>query len=204
MALTLFSSCHNSVGPGDNSQPGQRNYTWYVDTINAAGNILRSVDGVSDSNVWAVSSAGDFRLTIFHFDGTKWTTDSINRPISPDGVRVFSANNGWMVGQDGRIWTNTGTGWNQQAKIAYGFLEDIDGYAGINLYTVGEFFDNTGNAHPIIYRQSGSSWVNVNFKDIPDCGFNNIRFYAPGKSLIWVWKSLPDGSAPDSNKIFCI
>ena len=61
--MATLSSCNKVVGPHYATQPGPRAYTWQVDTINADGNILSSIDGSSDSSVWAVGEAGDFRLT---------------------------------------------------------------------------------------------------------------------------------------------
>ncbi len=203
--LAWISSCHNSVGPVIDRQPGSRNYTWYVDTINTPENTITSLDGVSDTNVWATSWAGDFKLTVWHFDGTRWSTDSVYRMVSPHRIRVFSATSQWIVGGDGAIWNNSGAGWNEQGNAGLNnILEDIDGYAGNNLYAVGEYFDSVDNAHPIVYRQNGSVWMKVNTRDILDCVFNDIRFYAPGRALIWSLKSLPDGSVLDSNKIFTL
>lgn len=201
--LAWISSCHNSVSPIVDRQPGSRNYKWYVDTINTPENTITSLDGVSDTNVWATSWAGDFKLTVWHFDGTRWSTDSVYRMVSPHRVRVFSATSQWIVGGNGAIWNNSGSGWNEQGNAGLNnILEDIDGYAGNNLYTVGEYFDSLDNAHPVVYRQNGSVWAKVNTRDLLDCVFNDIRFYAPGEALIWSLKSLPDGSAPDSDKIF--
>ncbi|MCL5020856.1 MAG: hypothetical protein M1339_04160 [Bacteroidetes bacterium] len=211
--LAWISSCHNSVGPIIDRQPGSRNYTWYVDTINTPENTITSLDGVSDTNVWAVSTPGDFRVSIWHFDGKKWSTDSVYRVLlSPFRVRTFSAVNSWIVGNSGEIWINTGSGWNEQAKVyapipdmngfKIAWLEDIDGFDGSNLYAVGEYFDSSNNGHTLAFRQNGSSWTQVKTRDMLDCDFNYIRFYAPGKALIWSEKSLPDGSVPDSNKIF--
>ena len=42
-ALACFSSCHNSVGPVIDRQPGLRDYTWYVDTINTPENTIMSI-----------------------------------------------------------------------------------------------------------------------------------------------------------------
>jgi len=211
--FTSFSSCRNSVGPVIDRQPGSRNYIWYVDTINTPENTITSLDGVADTNVWAVSTPGDFRTTIWHFDGRRWSTDSVYRVLlSPFRVRVFSAANAWIVGNNGEIWNNTGGGWSEQTKVyapvpnANGFkialLEDIDGFDGNNLYAVGEYFDSLNNGHTLAFRQNGSSWSQVKVRDVLDADFNNIRFYSPGKALIWSEKSMPDGSAPDSDKIF--
>ena len=43
--IMTLSSCNKVVGPHYATQPGPRDYTWQVDTINAGGNILSSIDG---------------------------------------------------------------------------------------------------------------------------------------------------------------
>ena len=205
--LTL-SSCNKVVGPHYATQPGPRDYTWQVDTINADGNILSSIDGSSDSSVWAVGEAGDFRFTIWHFDGKKWSTDSVNRPLSPNAVRAFSPTDVWAVGEDGQIWNYNGIDWSQQARVplpkgAQGmFLNGIDGNSPSNLYADGEFFDSLDNAHPLIYHLSGSQWSQIKIQDFPDCGLYKMSFFASNRALVLGFKHLPDGSAPDSDKIF--
>ncbi len=205
--LTL-SSCSKVVGPHYATQPGPRNYTWQVDTINADGNILSSIDGSSDSSVWAVGEAGDFRFTIWHFDGKKWSTDSVNRPLSPNAVRAFSPTDVWAVGEDGQIWNYNGSDWSQQAKLPQPagsqlmFLSGIDGDSPTNLYTDGEYFDSLNNEHPLMYHLNGNAWDKVNIQNITGVGLYKMRFYSPGRALILAEKTGPGGSPPDSNQTY--
>jgi hypothetical protein len=67
---------------------------------------------------------------------------------------------------------------------------------------VGEFFDSGDNMHPLIYHLAGNTWTRIGIQDFPNCNMYKIRFYAPAKALILAGKHLPDGSAPDSSKIF--
>ena len=206
--IMTLSSCNKVVGPHYATQPGPRDYTWQVDTINAGGNILSSIDGSSDSSVWAVGEAGDFRFTIWHFDGKKWATDSVNRPLNPDAVRAFSLTDVWAVGEDGQIWNYNGVDWSQQARVPLPngaqvmFLSGIDGNSPTNLYTDGEYFDNSGNAYPLMYHLNGNTWDKVTTRNLPDVALYRMRFYAPGRALVWAEKSEANGSPPDSEQIY--
>jgi hypothetical protein len=206
--IMTLSSCNKVVGPHYATQPGPRDYTWQVDTINAGGNILRTIDGSSDSSVWAVGEAGDFRYTIWHFDGRKWSTDSADRPLSPTAVRAISPTDVWAVGEDGQIWNYNGIEWSQQARMALPsgaqlmFLESIDGYSESDLYADGEYFDSLNNTYPLMYHFNGNSWNKVNIQSIPDLGLYKMRFFAPGKALILGYKSGPNAAPPDSEQIY--
>lgn len=206
--LMTLGSCNKVVGPHYATQPGSRDYTWQVDTIKTPQTNMRAIDGVSDSDAWAISSAGDFRFTIFHFNGETWLTDSVDRPLSPNGIRVFSSSDAWIVGQEGEVWRYDGTGWTQQAKIPpplgatdY-FLEDVNGYAPTNLYAVGEYFDSTGNrSHSLIYRLSGDSWSRVNIQST-FCTLYKIVFLAPESAFIVGVENALNNASMDTSKIF--
>jgi hypothetical protein len=196
----------NGISPIQDT-PGRRDYTWFVETIYAGGNIINGIDGASPTDVWAVSIPGDFSQTFYHFNGAKWSTDSINRSISPFSVRAFTSNDVWSVGLQGDIWHYNGTSWSQHTKIPppntnYYTLEDVDGNSSTDLYTVGNLSYSGSDLHPLIYHLSGNSWSQINIQDVPFCTIFKIRFYAPRKSLVIGLKHLPDGSSPDSSKIF--
>lgn len=207
LLILIGSDCKNNpITPPDDT-PGRRDYTWFVDTIYAGGNIIRGIDGVSPNDVWAISEAGDFSQTFYHFDGTKWSTDSAYQSMAPEAVRAFASNDVWSVGLSGDIWHYNGTSWSQNAKIPppntnYYTLEDVDGIISSDLFTVGNYSISGSDLHPLIYHLSGNSLSRINIQDVPFCTIFKIRFYAPGKSLVIGLKHLPDGSSPDSSKIF--
>jgi hypothetical protein len=204
----LLNCCHKDepclTCPPD-IEPGRRDYTWYIDTVQAGGNFMNGIDGVLPNDVWAVTIPGDFSKTLFHFDGTKWTTDGINRSFSPQVVRAFTSNNVWSVGAQGDIWQYDGNQWRAQARLTVNnyfiALESIDGDSPTNLYTSGTFFDSDNNLYALIYHLNGNIWSRVNIQDTL-CTLYKIRFYGSSKALIMGSTHVPDGSAPDSSKIF--
>ncbi|PIP76829.1 MAG: hypothetical protein COW85_12150 [Ignavibacteria bacterium CG22_combo_CG10-13_8_21_14_all_37_15] len=101
----------------DNTQPGRRDYVWKVDTLNYPYNTIYRIWGSSPTDVWAVSPGGDLDKTIFHFDGNRWTTDGISRPISPSAIWGFTNDNIYIGGGNGRIWKNTGSGWHEDTVL---------------------------------------------------------------------------------------
>jgi hypothetical protein len=203
----VFSDCKkNPIAPPTDT-PGRRDYTWFIDTIYAGGNIISSIDGVSTSDVWVTSVPGSSSQIFYHFDGTKWSTDNVNRSFDPERIRAVASNSVWSVGFSGDIWHYDGNQWGAQAKLTADSnfvvgLESIDGDSPIDLFVVGEFFAPGDNMHPLIYHLSGNTWYRIGIQDLLDCNLYKIRFYSPGKALILAGKHLPDGSAPDSSKIF--
>ncbi|MGB2868838.1 MAG: hypothetical protein WBD36_10325 [Bacteroidota bacterium] len=200
------SNCDEGTGPVDDIKPGRRDYTWFVDTIRTPENIISGIDGISSTDLWAVTIPGDYRQTFFHFNGISWSTDGINRPFSPQRVRVVASNNGWSVGSQGDIWHFDGNQWQAQSRVTvdsnyYVSLEDIDGDSPNNMYAVGTFFDNGQNLHSLIHHFDGNSWSRVATIDA-HCTLARIRFYAQGRALILGSAHIPDGSVPDSSKIF--
>ena len=204
--LTASDCRKNPVGPIDDT-PGRRDYTWFVDTIYAGGNIIRGIDGISQTDVWAISEAGDLSKTFYHFNGTKWSTDGINRSIAPEAIHAFASNDIWCVGLQGDIWHYNGTAWSSQAKIPppntnYYDLQDVDGNSSTDLYAVGNFSYNGGDLYPLMYHYDGNTWTRVNVQNILDCSLYKIRCYTQDKALVMGSTHKPDGSVPDSSKIY--
>lgn len=209
LCLLFFNlSCKNGnpITPLDDT-PGRRDYTWFVDTIYAGGNYVNGIDGVSPNDVWVITNAGDFSQTFYHFDGTNWLNDGINRSIAPNAIRAFTSHDVWAVGIGGDIWHYNGTSWNQNTKIQppntnYYDLEGVDGNSSVDQYAVGNLSFNGDDLFPLIYHYNGSSWTRINIQNIVDCDFYKIRFYAQDHALILGSTHKPDGSTPDSSQIF--
>lgn len=203
--LNLSCKKDNPIAPPDDT-PGRRDYTWFVDTIYAGGNYINSIDGVSPNDVWVTSNPGDFSQTFYHFDGTRWSTDGMNRSFSPERLLAVASNNVWSVGFSGDIWHYDGNQWAAQIRITADSnfvvgLESIDGDSPINLYSVGTYFDSGDNMHPLIYHFNGNVWSKVNIQDA-FYTLIKIRFYTPAKAVIIGSTHISDGSVPDSSKIF--
>jgi photosystem II stability/assembly factor-like uncharacterized protein len=82
---------------------------------------LFSVSALSPKDGWAVGYAG----TIFHYNGTAWTT--VNSPTSAILLSVFmvSATDGWIVGYGGTILHYNGHIWESFASPTSANLRSI-------------------------------------------------------------------------------
>ncbi len=106
----------------ENVEPGSRNYEWTIDTLKIPFNILTRIWGSSPADVWATGGGGGMDKTIWHFDGTKWSTDYISRPIVPTSIFGFGTDDVWLGGNQGLIWHYNGSIWSQHTKF------EIPGY----------------------------------------------------------------------------
>ncbi len=92
--------------------------------------------------------------TIWHYDGTKWKTDNISRPISPWCIHGFEENDIWVGGEDGKIWHYDGNNWNESLS----YSKELN-YHYYNIY----FMDIWGEKPNDIYAVgfADSSYVGV-------------------------------------------
>ncbi len=120
--LLISSSCKNKiVGPG-NDAPGRRDYVWEVDTVVSPTSYpyktLYRLWGSSPTDVWAVGAGGDLNSSIFHFDGSGWTTGKYSLVYGPWCVYGFGPNDIYVGGGGGRIWRFDGTSFREVAALA--------------------------------------------------------------------------------------
>ena len=87
--LLISLSCNNNPVNPPEAQPGRRDYVWNIDTISSYDPIYR-LWGSSPTDLWAITSSNPYK-SIYHFDGTKWTTDGIFRLWSPHSIYGFSS-----------------------------------------------------------------------------------------------------------------
>ena len=112
--------CKKMPTPPQSPQPGSRNYTWKLDTLDMPMNYISSVWGAAPNDVWAAGAGGTEYDRLLHYDGETWSTYK-NEPIncSANNLFGFSANDIWMGGQAGwgykgaGIWHYDGTQWSQ-------------------------------------------------------------------------------------------
>jgi hypothetical protein len=195
------------LAPVDNISPGRRDYVWFVDTLTAGGNELNGIDGVSQNDVWAVSIPGDFTQTIYHFDGTKWRCDSINRPLSPFAVYAISSNNVWCPDGDGAIWNYNGSAWSRNVKVvingySYVSFNDITGTSS-KLVSVGSYSSGGTFYYPLIYRYDGSQWSRLQVATDNSVQLYRIRsFPSDGKYLVLGSRDQQNLQELDTSKIY--
>jgi hypothetical protein len=191
-------SCNLLTGPDNNIQPGRRDYTWTVDTIRIFSNDIGSIWGSSPDNIWGVGPGGDLSTTIWHYDGTKWSTDGAGRNLSPECVYGFAKNDVWIGGQDGKIWHYDGNNWEQNYQHTInGFtgigLYDLYGTSNHDFYAVGTVWFDNDTRRGIILHYNGSSWKQEYLADF-NSYFAKIRVSYGGRCFIQCVKWLTHSS----------
>ncbi|MHB1687756.1 MAG: hypothetical protein ACYCVH_10315 [Ignavibacteriaceae bacterium] len=164
LIIGICFSCKSPTGPVE-LQPGRRDYTWTVDTLNIPYTVLESIWGSSPSDVWCVGPGGDKDKTIYHFNGQKWVNDGISRPLSPTAVFGFSASNVWFGSYGNTIWHYDGNNISRFQdytipNYSYAGIENIWGDSPNNVYALG-FADSSNVLRGVIQHFDGSKWETV-------------------------------------------
>jgi len=151
--IIILQSCKSPTGP-ESLQPGSRNYTWAVDTLNIPYTVLECIWGSSPTDVWAVGPGGDLDKTIYHFDGSKWYNDGISRPLAPQAVFGFSSNDVWF-GDDGfnSFWHYNGTTLSKFQDYT------IPGYSNTGIINI--WGENPDNVYAAGYADSNNIYIGV-------------------------------------------
>ncbi|MFA4922586.1 MAG: hypothetical protein WC557_00140 [Ignavibacteriaceae bacterium] len=172
LLILLNLGCKKTLTGPEQNIPGRRDYVWTVDTLNYPYNTIIRIWGSSPTDVWAVSPGGDLDKTIFHFDGNRWTTDGISRPISPSAIWGFASDNIFIGGMNGRIWENSGSGWRENAVLTKDGSTQIvfDGMWGDtpnDLFAFGAYPDSNGAANnSVIANYTDNKWTMLNTSNI--------------------------------------
>jgi hypothetical protein len=178
--LILNLSC-NTTEPED-IKPGSRNYEWTMDTLklNPDFMFLTRMWAYAPNDVWAIGTGYSSRNLIWHFDGNRWSTDSIPRGMTPSGIYGFGSNDVWLGTQEGAFWHFDGSNWSEKGKLTLDnynrvYIENIWGTASNNIFAVG-FAENTSTQDfkAILVKYNGVKW---DFVQIPviKLDFTNIR-----------------------------
>jgi hypothetical protein len=201
---TILISC-NSDPLQPEIKPGRRDYVWTIDTIKIPFNNLERLFAISSNNIWAVGHGGGLDQTIWHYDGIKWKTDGISRPIAPIAVYGFSANDIWFGGSEGKIWHYDGSNFSKSLDFrpttnwTYSGFHDFYGNSSAELYAVG-WVDSNKVRYGKIFRFNGYNWKMLNVSSRGDDfmqirkGNNDQNYY------LWSWRF--DNVNSDSVKIF--
>ncbi len=103
--LTLLSSLScNSTEPNDEEKPGNRNYTWTIDTLSSGSlqTYMVSMWGSSSEDVWICGYDADNSKCVYHFNGTQWyifTTPTTNFIKKLYAVEGSNSDNIFFVGK---------------------------------------------------------------------------------------------------------
>jgi hypothetical protein len=166
----LSLTCKSPTAPGENVQPGSRNYTWTVDTVITPMNSLGSIWGASPNDIWTGGQGGTGWTRLFHYDGVRWTNWSEYIGCTINTLYGFSANDVWMGGEDGKIWHFDGSHWTENFvyRPENAYTVEIMNIYGTNygdVYAVGVIsysaaIDNI-NQRGFILHNDGSGWKEV-------------------------------------------
>ncbi|MCX6150370.1 MAG: hypothetical protein NTX22_07615 [Ignavibacteriales bacterium] len=172
IAITLFLnlSCKKSpTEPEDNSTPGRRDYVWSADTIKTTESLLLSrIWGSSHYNIWAIGPSSWTATTIWHYNGLKWSCDSIPRNVGPWAIYGIDSNEVWLGNSNSTIWKYDGKNWTQFGKYNISGYDHVSilnfyGKSKNDIYGVGyaENYSNN-NSKAIIIHYDGVNWKFVN------------------------------------------
>lgn len=190
--LFINADCKNDIVSPDDTKPGSRNYAWTIDTVYAPYNLFGRITGTSPNDLWTANT-GDAEKTFYHFDGNKWSTDLIARPISPSSIYSLSPTSVWSGGDRGKIWHWNGSVWSEKyihtiagytegaANITF---EDIYAQSEKDIYAVGQYY-NDSTRWGLILHFDGSSWQQINIPQIRTA-FVKIRIDATNNKL-FLW-----------------
>ena len=192
LLITAFDCNDNVVNPQE--QPGRRDYTWELDTLNMPMNYLGAVWGATPTDVWAVGAGGTSFDRLQHYDGKKWSAYT-KEPVNCGGNTIFgfSENTVWMGGRDelsngAAIWHYDGNSWSRNyiyhAKGEYiNEVTDIWGLAPNNIFACGYIVEKSDSTYGFILRYDGNVWkevIRVNYNS----QFLVIKGEISGNSLI--------------------
>ena len=215
LTTMVFTYCEQGTEP-EIIKPGRRDYTWTVDTLNIFATYLSKMWGSSPTDVWAVGYGGDGRENIWHYDGKKWTTDSVYTTTTWC-VYGFSKDNVWVAGVDGDIWHYDGKIWNEslayRRELGYKYysnvlFEDIWGESPNNIYAVGmvdsvaEFQKFPPTRFGIIMHYNGKKWSRVNIGKNRRGIFSGIRKGYKTSNKYYIFNVIQTIGEIDSVKYF--
>ena len=153
------------------AQPGRRDYTWTIDTLNIYYPSYK-IWGSSPTDVYSINGS-DFSHGIWHYEGHMWSTDGISRNILPHAIFGFSYNNIYIGGSNGgEIWRFDGKNWSQFAELtkagqSFVAFENIWGSSPNDFFAVGSGPDNKGYFNnSVIAHFTNNEWEILNTDEI--------------------------------------
>jgi hypothetical protein len=179
LVFFLFPVDHSAARPAAGCIPWQ-----VVPTPTDPSQFVMGIDGVAATDFWAVGGFTAVPPTILHWDGTAWTTPSVQNVIGGlYGVDVVSANDAWAVGTqggnlvmhwDGTTWSVVSTPSPQGDSAS---LHGVSASSSSDVWAVGY----TGSYVGWIIHWDGTRWSLVPSPTYPN-----------GESFLSVYASAPD------------
>ncbi|MCB0732296.1 MAG: hypothetical protein KDC88_14830 [Ignavibacteriae bacterium] len=176
-SLLYLGSCDD--GPTEPEiEPGRRDYTWEVDTLNVPfGEYTSSygIWGTSPNNIWMTagrSSSNQYRL--FHFNGTSWKNIEVGFSLLDAwGIFGFNENNIWICTGSGQISRYNGLNWEPFADYTpKGEVLALHGFSGSSIsefYSFGAYLEgpyrSRSKAILLKYNVQTNNWEFVDIGD---------------------------------------
>ena len=162
-------SCKSPTGP-EALQPGRRDYTWTIDTVNSDPyKTLYRIWGSSSSDVWVIGNGDDDSKDIFHFDGHNWIGGGKYWTLyEPNSLYGFGPNDVYFGCASGRIYHFDGNNMKEVAALSEDGHNDIIfdnmwGNSNNDLYAFGAYPDSQGLYNgSVIAKLSNNNWIELN------------------------------------------
>ncbi|MBW7888803.1 MAG: hypothetical protein H3C35_10680 [Bacteroidetes bacterium] len=211
-ALLLFTNADckkNIVTSTDDIKPGRRDYVWTVDTLfTKPGDIIYAISiiwGSSPDDVWMIASA-DPGYQLWHYNGSRWTRDSLLKQIAPEGLYGFSPNNIWLSNRSegANFWHYDGAMWNFFSEqpidsfVIVG-IQSINGETAFDVYAVGYADMHDGITYRgVFFHYDGNQWNEINV------GQKRISFeeVITQENFVVLRGTTYEQGFPDTSKIF--
>lgn len=167
LPLVLQLSCSSPTEPNDNLQPGRRDYVWTVDTLDGLNSPRFRMWGSSPTDVWATTTS-NWKVSISHFNGSRWTSYGVPGIIQPNAIYGFSSNNIFLGDENGKIWRFDGSSWilfAELKKVGTDFImfENIWGKSQNDFFAVGNAPDENLYANAsVIAHYFNNNWIIFN------------------------------------------
>jgi hypothetical protein len=173
VALIANSCKDDGTGP-ENLEPGRRDYVWTADTLNPGQEslYLMRIWGSSPTDVWAVGSSSWTATSIWHYNGTQWRCDSVQRAVNPSALYGTSDSEVWLGNTNSSIWRCNNNFWSKYGEYSVKnydavIIQDFNGITSNDIYGVGfkHVYENDTTAG-IIMHYNGYNWGFISIPNI--------------------------------------
>ena len=164
-AFLFLVNCSGNNITNPEPEPGRRDYVWTIDTLDISAPAY-FIWGSSPFDVW-VTTAADFNHSLWHYNGSDWSTDGIFRFILPKAIWGFSSDNIYIGGSAGKIWKYNGSDWSENVvmqKDGHGVgVQSIWGESKNDFYAMGASPDEQGYFNnSVIAHYKNNNWTMLN------------------------------------------
>ena len=187
LIFTIYSCKSNPVDPPPvkvEVQPGSRNYTWDVTTLETdagAYALICEIWGANPNDIWAVGDAGLSYYGAWHFNGSSWQYGTTTSTYGQTAIWGSSSNNVWMGNGGGVLWRFNGSVWTYYTRLKLPNYEQftiqrIWGVSEKEVYLIGAKINGPDPTEEIgIFKFNGSGWKRIDMPKIYKNGFQVVK-----------------------------